>query len=171
MLNGTARSALVVLTKGPSTEYSLASTRRDAISDQPAAGSDQLTPVCDTAWRFQPAISAPLCGQPQGLPLQMQRPRVTRRNQYHVCPAFVGAVREPPARPFALAPHPPVVERGFSASFRPPPLPGECNIVQRAASTIFTTGEIRGKAAPRRMSGAVLFGPFSLARKKKDEEK
>ena len=59
---------------------------------------------------------------------------------------------------------------GFSALFHSPPLLGECIIVHRAASTILTTDEIRGKTGPV-PNGAVLFGPFSLARKKKDEEK
>ncbi len=42
--------------------------------------------------------------------------------------------------------------------------------VRRVQSLVYATDEIRGKtgSAP---SGAVLFGPFSYAHKKKDEEK
>ncbi len=58
---------------------------------------------------------------------------------------------------------------GFSAPFRLAPLPGGCLRVRRARVYVPVTGVIRRKtgSAP---SGAVLFGPFSWAYKKKDEE-
>ncbi len=70
---------------------------------------------------------------------------------------------------------------GFSALFRFAPLPGACLRVRRAVVNVTVTGVIRGKtgSAPSglpapsraRQAGAVLFGPFSCANKKKDEEK
>ena len=52
---------------------------------------------------------------------------------------------------------------GFSAPIRPA-LWFRIAPMGRRATTLVISGEvIRGKAAPRRLSGAVLFGPFSLA--------
>ena len=59
---------------------------------------------------------------------------------------------------------------GFSVSIRSALRYWYCLRVCRAQAPVFTSQAIRGKTGPA-PSGAVLFGPFSYANKKKDEEK
>ena len=61
-------------------------------------------------------------------------------------------------------------EGGFSVLIRKAPPPGVSFTARRAQAPVFTREAIRGKTGPV-PNGAVLFGPFSWAYKKKDEEK
>ena len=63
----------------------------------------------------------------------------------------------------------PVWVGGFSTLFRSALNHRGVVFVRRAQLFVFATGDIRGKTGPA-PSGAVLFGPFSYANKKKDEE-
>ncbi len=149
---------------------------------QPSAFSCQLKPTSHTALRRRSAMAAPRRGQPQGLPLQTQRLHVIRRYQYHGWLVFVGATgRSPlqiPSRSTANPQNGPSQSTyrapgcwvgGFSALFRSALKRHVTSYVRRAQSPAYYTDVIRGKtgSAP---SGAVLFGPFSYANKKKDKE-
>ncbi len=59
---------------------------------------------------------------------------------------------------------------GFSTLFRPALKHGGVGFVRRARSSIYATEGIRGKTGPL-PKGALLFGPFSSAHKKKDVNK
>ena len=61
-------------------------------------------------------------------------------------------------------------EGGFSVLIRKAPPPGVSFIARRAQALEFTPEAIRGKTGPV-PNGAVLFGPFSWAYKKKDRKK
>ncbi len=81
------------------------------------------------------------------------------------CPAYNG---QSTPRSLALHSNPPGgCVGGFSALFRPAPWFRNGWKGQRAPKRVDTVEGFRGKAAPRRLSGAVLFGPFSWAYKKK----
>ena len=56
---------------------------------------------------------------------------------------------------------------GFSALFRSARASGNACRGRRAAAYILVTERVRGKAAPRRLSGALLFRPFSWAKARK----
>ena len=59
---------------------------------------------------------------------------------------------------------------GFSVLIRKAPPPGVSFTARRAQAPVFTREAIRGKTGPV-PNGAVLFGPFSWAYKKKDVKK
>ena len=61
-------------------------------------------------------------------------------------------------------------EGGFSVLIRKAQTPRVSFTARRAHAPVFTREAIRGKTGPV-PNGAVLFGPFSWAYKKKDEEK
>ncbi len=75
------------------------------------------------------------------------------------------------ARSHGFSHHPPGGgDGGFSVLIRTAQKQRESNWVLRPRSLVCATELVHGKTAPRRLSGAVLFGPFSLARKKKGRE-
>ena len=57
--------------------------------------------------------------------------------------------------------------RGFSARVRLARKSGNACKGIRATALVISTKAVRGKAAPRRMSGALLFGPFSCGETRK----
>ena len=75
------------------------------------------------------------------------------------------------ACPFRYTSHPPGGgDGGFSVLIRTAQKQSESNWVLRPRSLVCATEVVHGKTGPA-PSGAVLFGPFSWAYKKKDEEK
>ncbi len=69
---------------------------------------------------------------------------------------------------FISRPHGPC-GRGFSTLIRPALLPGQSEEARRARQSKSSHEAIRGKAAPRRLSGALLFRPFSWAMQEKGQ--
>ena len=75
----------------------------------------------------------------------------------------------PPAQLRILHLGRPVAECGLSASYRSPHCPLFAAVVSRAPPQLWAPEAIRGKAAPRRLSGALLFRPFSWAMQEKGQ--